>query len=212
MQDEDSVRARLRDLEHHLRSLPDDALVVYEDAGFHVAAVSRLVRDALVGRVDVHSMNEDELQAYAGRQVDLLDAAALAPALRAVQSVVPVRTLVVHTRDWSLALGADARRYRRALEAGTVLAGTRYRYGDDFTAADHERVSMRLRSSAGTALARQIEQALPGQVCCVPSVDVACSTPTTVGLGDAYVGGFVGALVEGAGRTTTDRHPVARWE
>ena len=110
-QDAALLDARMADLRAHLGRLPADAVVVFEDAGYHVPGLSERVRAAVLDRTDVYGMNEDELQGSLGRTVDLLDPAALAAALRDVRAVVPARLLVVHTRYWALAAGPDAARW-----------------------------------------------------------------------------------------------------
>jgi ADP-dependent phosphofructokinase/glucokinase len=118
-----TLRTRLHDLARHLRSLPSTALVVYEDAGFHVPALSALVRKAVLDRADIYSMNEDEMEAYVRRPIEILDPDAMLSALREVHAVVPARTLVVHTRAWALATGERALELRSALQGGVVMAG-----------------------------------------------------------------------------------------
>jgi ADP-dependent phosphofructokinase/glucokinase len=196
MQDVESLDRRLHELREHMRALPPDALVVYEDAGFHAPELSRRVHRRLLDVVDVHGMNEDELQAYLGRPLDLLDAAAMAAALRELHDLVPARTLVVHTGLWCLAYGPLAERYRAALRAGAAMAGARYLHGDGFTEADYRGMDRHPVQAAGRAFAAAVEALLPGEVCCVPAHVLVSETPTTVGLGDTFVGGFVAALRE----------------
>jgi ADP-dependent phosphofructokinase/glucokinase len=196
MQDPASLDARLLTLRKHMRSLPAGALVVYEDGGFHVPELSRQIRDGLLDLIDVYGMNEDEMQAYLGHEVKLLDAESVAGALRELHSLIPARTFVVHTKFWSLAVGARSQNYRAALHAGNAMSGVRYLYGDDFTKSDYLEVSRRLHRQDGRDFARAIEALLPGQVCCVPSYHLSSPTPTTVGLGDSFVGGFITALIQ----------------
>lgn len=194
MQDVATLDARLTDLRRHLSHLPADAVVIFEDAGYHVPDLSRRVICGLQGLVDVHSMNEDELQAHLGRDVDLLDPTDLASAVRELADVVPARTLVVHTRHWSLAAGADAERYRSALESATRTAAARYLHGDTFTRADCEDLATARRDPGGLDLTRRLEALLPDELCCVPAFSPVTATPTTVGLGDAFIGGFIAGL------------------
>jgi ADP-dependent phosphofructokinase/glucokinase len=192
--DEATLRTRLHDLARNLRSLSSTALVVYEDAGFHVPALSALVREAVLDRVDIYSMNEDEMQAYVGRPVDLLDPEAMLSALREVRAVVPAGTLVVHTRAWALATGERAHELRSALQGGVVMAGARYVHGDDFTEADYQEVARAPVNEAGRAFAVALERCAPADVCCVPALRLPTYRPTMIGLGDAFVGGFLAAL------------------
>jgi ADP-dependent phosphofructokinase/glucokinase len=205
MQHAAPLDARLRALREHMRSLPIGALVVYEDAGFHVPELRQRIREGLLDLIDVYGMNEDEMQSYIGRQVELLDAEAMAKALRELHHLIPARTFVVHTKFWSLSFGARSQNYRAALHAGNAMSGIRYLYGDDFSKADYLDVSRRLQRQDGLTFARAIEALLPGQVCCVPSYHLSSPTPTTVGLGDSFVGGFIAALVEAPTRAGTER-------
>jgi ADP-dependent phosphofructokinase/glucokinase len=196
MQDAATLDARLRALRTHMRCLPSDAIVVYEDGGFHVPELSQQVRDGLLDLIDVYGMNEDEMQAHLGRQVETLDPAAIAAALTDLHRLIPARTFVVHTKLWSLAFGARAQTYRAALRAGNAMSGVRYLYGDDFTKADYLAVRRRLQRQDGLIFAEAIEALLPGHLSCVPSYHLSSPAPTTVGLGDSFVGGFIAALVE----------------
>jgi ADP-dependent phosphofructokinase/glucokinase len=203
MRDPQTLVARLRDLREQMKSLPDDAVVVYEDGGFHVPELSEHVREGLGDLVDVHSMNEDEMQTYVGRTVDLLDPADVVAALGDLGRVARARTVVVHSGYWALAVGERAGAYRAALDCGILLASTRYLHGDAFTASDHSRSAEIPRHAAGSAFARAVEHALPGQVCAVPALVLRTARPTTIGLGDTFVGGFVAALA-GAGCGVAD--------
>lgn len=194
MQDPDAARARVAELREHMRALPPGATVLYEDAGFHVPALSAVVRSGLAGAVDVHSMNEDELQAYVGRRLDLLDPRAVATALAEVADVVPAPTVVVHTRRWSLAHGTDAPALRTALQGGITAASARYLHGDGITPEQQRAVEHLPRDPGGAAFARAVEELLGDAVACVPAFVLETSTPTTIGLGDTFVGGLVAAL------------------
>ena len=67
-----------------MRALPDSAVVYYEDGGFYDDRLRKIIRDGLEDKIHIHSMNEDELQGYLGRKVDLLDETQVASALRDV--------------------------------------------------------------------------------------------------------------------------------
>jgi ADP-dependent phosphofructokinase/glucokinase len=70
----------------------------------------------VLDRADIYSMNEDEMEAYVRRPIEILDPDAMLSALRDVHAVVPARTLVVHTRAWALATGERALELRSALQ------------------------------------------------------------------------------------------------
>jgi len=74
------------------------------------------------------------------------------------------------------------------------VAATRYRIGDRLTERDVEETSDLPRHGGGQALVAAVEDALPDAVGVAAfSLDVA--SPTTVGLGDTFVGGFLAGAV-----------------
>ncbi|MCI1017479.1 hypothetical protein HWD99_02460 [Microbacterium sp. C5A9] len=194
MQDHDLLEQRLVELQRAMSTLPGDALVYYEDAGFYTRGFAETVRARLLPQIDVYGMNEDELQEYLGRSVNLLDTADVIRALREVHMIIPARALVVHTRYWAIAAGPDAGRHRSALDSAVRVAATRYRVGDGLTAADVDDTAAMPRHGGGEALVVAVEAALPDAVGVAAfSLDVA--NPTTVGLGDTFVGGFLAGVV-----------------
>ena len=199
MRDPDTLHHRLDTVIADMRRLPDDALVYFEDAAYHEPSFSGLVRDALAGLVDVHGLNEDEFQTYLGRPVDLLDVEEVAQGLSELRTQIPARILVVHTSRWSAAVGADARTFAKPLDQGMAIATTRYRYGDDYTDAEFSALLDTDRRADATVFAAALERRLRSDVCCRPGFEVTTADPTTVGLGDTFVGGFLAAL---ATRTT----------
>ncbi|RYV51517.1 ADP-dependent glucokinase/phosphofructokinase [Pengzhenrongella frigida] len=185
---------RLRTLKTHMRGLPPHAVVYYEDAGFHVPALSQRVRDALLDVIDVYSLNEEEMQAYVGRPLDLLDVDEMVRALGELHAAIPAKVLVVHTKYWSLAWGDGAGAFEASLRGGITMASTRYRTGDGFTERDYLDVSHLPVNPHGAAFAESIEGAVGSAVCCVPAFVVDVEHPTTIGLGDTFAGGFIAAL------------------
>lgn len=194
MQDHDLLELRLAEIQRALRSLPTDALVYYEDAGFYSRRFAETVRARLLPHIDVYGMNEDELQEYLGRSVNLLDAADVIRALREAHMIIPARTLVVHTRYWAIAIGPEAERHRAALESAVRVAATRYRVGDALTAADVEKTSVMGRHGGGVDLVAAVEAAF-ADAAGVGAFSLDVASPTTVGLGDTFVGGFIAGVV-----------------
>lgn len=175
-----------------------DGLVVFEDAGYHEPAFGVRVRDALAPVVDVYGLNEDELFGYLGASVDLLDADAVEDALRRAEELIPASCLVVHTRHWAAAVGERATAHAAALRGGVVMATTRYVHGDAMTADDYRRTAQAPPQAASVAFAAELERRGAGRIVCVPAFDVDTDSPTTVGLGDSFVGGFIAVLARRA--------------
>jgi ADP-dependent phosphofructokinase/glucokinase len=192
MQDHDLLVQRLDDLAAAMRDLPGDALVYYEDAGFYTRAFAETVRRRLLSGIHVYGMNEDELQEYLGRAVDLLDPDEVIGALGEIRALIPVPALVVHTRYWALAVGPDAARHRAALDSAVRVAATRFRLGDGFTRADAAQTAAMNRHARGAALVEAVEDAMMDAVG-VAAFSLDVLSPTTIGLGDTFVGGFLAA-------------------
>jgi ADP-dependent phosphofructokinase/glucokinase len=192
MRNEAELDERLASLKEHMRQLPYGAVTYFEDAAYHEPAFSRRVRDALLDEIDVYGLNEDELQSHLGHPVDLLSAEDVAEALTAVHALIPVPTLVLHTKYWAVAFGAGV--YADALDTGTVMAATRYCHGDDFTDEDVDRLRRQPRRPESVAFAPALRSRMGETVDCVPGFALDVQNPTTVGLGDTFVGGFLAEL------------------
>lgn len=200
MQDADLLARRLDDLVGAMQRLPATALVYYEDAGFYRRELSATVRERLLERIDVYGMNEDELQEYLGRPVDLLSPDDVVAALAEAHRLIPARALVVHTKYWAIAVGPRASAHRAGLESAVRTAATRYRLGDASTAADLDETARLARHAGGATVVAEVERSLPAAGVVAYVVDTP--HPTTIGLGDTFVGGFL-AAVPSAARVAT---------
>jgi len=197
IRDRSLLDRRLASLSSHMRQLPAEAVVYYEDAGFHEPGHSRRVRDALLADIDIYGLNEDELQAYVGCTVDLLSVPEVTRALESLRALIPVPTLVVHTKYWSAAFGEQAGGYAGPLNEGIVIASTRYSHGDEYTDQEYDLIRNRSRRPESVEFAAALEGHLGEAVRCLPGIRLDVAEPTTVGLGDAFVGGFLAALAGG---------------
>ena len=195
MQSKPLLVARLESLKRIIKRLPQDALVFYEDGGYFDLDFSLLIYRALGKSIDIFSLNEDELQAHLKRKVDLLDAAQVQTALADLHKQLRIDTIVLHTRHGALAYGHGASRFAKPLKVGTSLATARFCYGDDFTAQHVRHIASRPPRADSAAFAEAI-QAMPGdKIVCAPVADVPSMKAVTIGLGDAFVGGFLSALL-----------------
>jgi ADP-dependent phosphofructokinase/glucokinase len=195
MRSEELLIDRLGALRRILAHLPPGAEVFYEDAGFYNPAFHQVIHRALDDRITIFSLNEDELQGHVGRSLDLLDPQQVAAALEDLRRIIPVPITVVHSMYWALAYGEGAARLAPALKGGVTMATTRFRHGDDFTPADYHRVAGLPPTPQGAAFCTEMTARLGRGVCCVPVAQVEQADATTIGLGDAFVGGFLPALI-----------------
>ena len=187
---------RLASVLRMMESLPADALTFCEDAGFYNDEFRQLVYSTLGKRMSILSLNEDELQTYVNTRLDLLDLSQVKNALVQLKAQFPIPIIVVHTRYWALAYGDDAKIYAKALKAGATMATTRFCYGDDFSLENYQWVESRASKPEIAAFADALNALPHNHFCCVPVADVEPTLATTIGLGDAFVGGFLPALLD----------------
>jgi sugar/nucleoside kinase (ribokinase family) len=203
MRDRGLLDERLATLRRHMRRLAPEAVVYFEDACFHEPGFSQRVRDALLEVIDVYGLNEDELQAHLGHPVDLLSVAEVERALAALQALIPAPTLVLHTKYWSAAFGTDAAAYAGPLDDAVVAASTRYSHGDEYTDQHADLIRSSPRRAEAVAFAAALESRMGTAVRCVPGLRLDVARPTTIGLGDTFVGGFLAAVARKKPATRT---------
>jgi ADP-dependent phosphofructokinase/glucokinase len=195
MYDAAMLEDRLRFLQRTLDPLRGKTAVFFEDGCYHHPEMSPIVRAYLLKYIDIYSLNEDEFESYLGRSISWTDAEAVGSALEDLQKIIPAKTLIVHTRYWALAWGADALAYKKALAGGITMATSRFRFGDDFTRKDYAETAGLPLEEPGKIFSSEIQALLGNKVCCVPSFSVSEKKVTTIGLGDTFVGGFLPALI-----------------
>ncbi|MBU2665041.1 ADP-dependent glucokinase/phosphofructokinase [Actinoplanes bogorensis] len=192
MRDPALLDDRLRALRTHMAALPASAVTYFEDAAYHEPSFSARVRSAILDRVDVYGLNEDELQTYLSRTVDLLSPHEVADAVTSLFELIPAPAIVLHTKYWAAVFGSHADAYVAAVEAGVLMAATRYVHGDHFTDEDIASVRRRPRRPAG--FGTSLESLMDGRARVIPGYILDVADPTTVGLGDTFVGGFLSAI------------------
>ena len=113
---------------------------------------------------------------------------------KALRRLVPVPVTVLHTRCYALVVADDPGSWLPVLEGGVVMSGTRYLRGDGMTARDlRDLAATGRRSAIGTTVVDALSA--PGSgVRGVPAFDLDVASPTTIGLGDSFIGGMVAAL------------------
>jgi ADP-dependent phosphofructokinase/glucokinase len=195
MQSNELLAKRLESVLRIMEKLPAEALVYYEDAAFYDPSLCKLIQETLADRIHIYSLNEDELQVHVNRKLDLLNAFQIKEALVELQRLIPVPLIVVHSMYWALAYGENAESVLKALEGGITMATTRFCCGDDFTVENYKDIERLPPNPDGMVFANELKKLLGGRICCVPVVHVEGPNAITVGLGDAFVGGFLPALL-----------------
>ena len=192
IRDPGMLEDRLEQVTAALRSRPSGSLAYYEDAGYHEDGSAAVVRNRLGRLCDVVGLNEDELAAASGVEgLDLLDAEAVQRAVGKVLRGCGAATLVVHSGRWALAHGAVTPRIVDGLRSGVAMATGRYVLGDRVTPDEAERLVAGPVDPEVERFARAVEELGDGRTSVVPVPRVDPRAPTTVGLGDTFVGGFL---------------------
>lgn len=192
---EDVLKDRMRRTRSLLQTLPEKTIVVMED-GCYIRKDFRIyVHQALREVVDVLSMNEDELQEYIQRRINILDVDEVLGAVKEVYEKIRIPTLLVHSSAWALTYGKDARKYKHALEGGITMAATRFRCGDDFGRNEYKETGRMADIREGVLFSRRIEEKAGDDICSLPCKDLSfVKSPTVVGLGDFFAGGLLPRL------------------
>lgn len=198
MTDQKLLSKRLDLLQKELKIAKSNNIkIYYEDACFISEESNQLCKDILFKYVDVFSFNEDEMQTYYGKQVDLLDAELIAYVLEKFINRFNVPTLIVHSKYWAIAYGKDSISYKDCLKGGVTMATTRFRFGENFNSRNQYIETYNLPSEKiGENFANKFNSIVGKKGFCIPSVKVKETKVTTVGLGDAFVGGFLPPLSE----------------
>ncbi|WP_175956579.1 ADP-dependent glucokinase/phosphofructokinase [Schaalia sp. Marseille-Q2122] len=167
--------------------------VIYEEAGFHHEHLRQQVLASARRWATIHSMNEDEAQHYLGRKANMTEAEDLVSLMKSLRVLSGVRNVVVHTADYAAVIGEDAPAVAKAAALGCQMASTRFAHGDGFTAEDFHAMAAVPYSPVGLYLTASPAVRKAG-VLIAPSHAVKIADPTTIGLGDAFVGGMVLSL------------------
>ena len=190
------LESRLTEIATITQSLPKSSLIFFEDAGYHFPEYQNIVKDKISKLTDFYSMNEEEFQNYLGKSVDFFDSNSVLDAFAAIVKIVRVPILVIHTKYWSVILGEEFEKYTECVDSGMAMATSRYIYGDDFTVKDYSNVCDLPRNPKSLQLSLAVNNGLSKVGQLLPAFEINCESPTTIGLGDSFVGGFLLELLK----------------
>ncbi|MCC3383576.1 hypothetical protein D4758_06610 [Enterocloster citroniae] len=177
-----------------LAGIRDRTFVILEDGCYVNGEFRRMVHRKLAPVLDVISMNEDELQDFVGKRIQILDPDQVLDGVSCVYRSLKVPLLIIHTHAWALAYGTGSHDLKEALEGGIMLASARYVYGDEFGIDEYRNIRTWNVNERGREFSKQVMEEDP-MVCCIPCRDLEfAKRPTTVGLGDFFAGGLLPAL------------------
>ena len=195
--DRDILEDRLAKTRDLFSYLPEDALVVMEDGCYVKKDFRNYTHQALASVTDIVSMNEDEMQEYIGKRINILDPDAVISALDEVYRGINIPILLVHSAAWALAYGENAGMMRQSLEGGVTMAATRFRIGDDITPELYEQTKTLAPKADSVVFCEKMKKILGEKICIIPCKDLShVSNPTVVGLGDSFAGGLLPGLLK----------------
>jgi ADP-dependent phosphofructokinase/glucokinase len=201
MKDESLLRDRLQTTINIMHFIPSGCVTIMEDGCFENINIRRIVTETLGPHLDIFSMNEDELQDRIGRKFDFLDPKIVADSILQVSRQINSPILVCHSAYWVLAYGQNPASIKNALDGGITMASTRFRLGDRYCTEDYIETKRIAPLKAGVDFSRQITDLLGvDRIVCLPGKDLDfVSHPSTIGLGDAFVGGMLPNLLPAEG-------------
>lgn len=165
-------------------------LIFYEHACFGNASFEKLVQKELTPCIDLYSMNEDEFQTLADQKIDLLDAESVLPCLYSIHSMFPHTCIMIHTSQWGLVSGEKAEDFADSLKYAMLTASAKYLSGKVSKEAIGQVENLPVRQKA-QEFSKKIMSLSRYPLRCFPSAEILIRNPTTIGLGDSFVGGFL---------------------
>lgn len=189
------LEKRMVQVKRLLENLPEKAFVVMED-GCYVNKDFRIyVHEALREKLNAVSMNEDEMQEYIGKRIDIMDPLEVMSGIQYIYKRIQIPVLIVHTAAWALVYGEGANRMRHVLEGGIVSASTRFQYGDDFGVKEYEETAQLPVRTDSVLFGEEIKKICDKEICVVACKDLSfVESPVVVGLGDYFAGGLLPEL------------------
>lgn len=192
----DVLKDRIEKTRKLLSGLSPKTIVVMEDGNYVNQNFRAYVHEHLRDKTQILSMNEDELQEYIGKKIDILNPDMVFDAICTAREKSGFPTLIVHSSRWALAYGDLAHMCRQALVGGVTLAASRFRCGDHYGRKEFEETLALSDNHDGKLFSHQICSFGDNEIECVPCKDLsAVKRPTVVGLGDTFAGGMLPGLL-----------------
>ncbi len=194
--DFDVLEDRMNKTKNLLANLPNYATIVMEDGCYIKSEFRHYVHQQLAPQLDLISMNEDELQQYIGKKINILDPQAVKEAIEYVYTKIGIKRIIIHSAAWALVYGEQFEAWKESLAGGVNMAATRFRKGDCFTLEDYHQTKELPDKKDSLIFCKQIEDLMGDRTHCIPCKDLSfVKNPTVVGLGDSFAGGLLPGLL-----------------
>lgn len=194
--DFDVLKDRMKKTKNLLSYLPKNATIVMEDGCYIKSEFRHYVHQQLAPQLDLISMNEDELQQYIEKKIEILNPQAVKEAIEYVYKKIGMKRIIIHSAAWALVYGEQVDAWKIPLESGVIMAATRFRKGDHFTVDDYEQTKELPDKKDSVIFCKQIKDIIGDKIYCIPCKDLSfVKNPTVVGLGDSFAGGLLLGLL-----------------
>ena len=191
------LNEKLSFLKECLQCLPKKSYSYYEDGCYHNDEVAKVVRKFTFNNVNICSMNEDEFLCFSNDSKFKTNPNKLMHYLVKFRRINKTKLLIIHTSNWSLVYGKNAKNYKDCLENGILLATGRMIYGDNLEKSNFIKIKKEfIYKKSSEEFSFLVNQKGDNMISCLPSYNINLKNQTTIGLGDFFVGGFLAKLVE----------------
>ena len=183
-------------LEDCLKSMSNKSYSFYEDGCYHYEEVSKVVREFTYNNAYICSMNEDEFLYFTRNLKFKNNPNVLLKQLMNFYETYKTKLLVIHTSNWSLVYGENARKYKECLENAILIATGRMIHGDNLKRSNLKNINKEFTyNKKSNEFSYIVNKKGGNMVYCLPSYNINIKNQTTIGLGDFFVGGFLAKLV-----------------
>ena len=191
------IKKNLNNLNNIIRKSSDKTFTFYEHAGYHNLRIERLVRDFIFPKVNFFSMNEHEFAGIIESYEFIENPEFLVNSLISLRTRYEFDKILIHTSRWSLLFGNESAKFKDCLQNAINISSARMVFGDYLNFTDYSNVGNSLEiENKSLEFSKYFNCIGESDFCCLPSYKITSENPTTIGLGDFFVAGFISSLSE----------------
>ena len=192
------VNKLLSMIKGNFHKIPKNSFSYYEDSNYHSNTIAKKVRNFFYNNTDFCGLNEDEFSEFTNSTDFKLDPYILLQELKDFKKHFKTKFIVLHTSKWSLIYGHNSKRFENCIISAVTLSTARMKYGDNLTKKTliQFRKEIVRHKDFNTEFCDYFKKVNNNNLFFHPSIELNLKKPTTVGLGDIFVGGFLASLSE----------------
>ena len=191
------INKNLNNLNNIIGKSSGKTFTFYEHAGYHNLRIERLVRDFIFPKVNFFSMNEHEFAGIIESYEFIENPEFLVNSLISLRTRYKFDKILIHTSRWSLLFGNESTKFKDCLQNAISISSARMIFGDYLNFTDYSNVGNSLEiENKSLEFSKYFNCIGESDFCCLPSYKITSENPTTIGLGDFFVAGFISSLSE----------------